>query len=106
MHNPWQQPAFNEDQPCSTWRLREHDQQQQAIQANPPNVQQTRSLSQQLENTFLASPVEQPHLVTSPHDIFQEILCECAPMEQFQTANEMSQQQVSLFFTKFKFLLN
>lgn len=55
--NPWQD--FDESQPCSTWQLQ-----------------------RKLEKTFLASPAEQLNVATSPNDIFQEIVCECAPMEQ------------------------
>jgi len=95
-HNPWQE--FDESQqPCSTWRLQQQDQLRIAKQSEQSvqSPHQQRTLSHQLENTFLASPQQDRVVVTSPNDIFQEILCECAPFEQFPSNPESVQRAFS-----------
>ncbi|KAI6181019.1 BZIP domain-containing protein [Aphelenchoides besseyi] len=94
--NPWQ--TFDEQQPCSTWRLQQHDQQIQQSSSSGPSTQNAperdRALSQQMEDTlYLTSPSNQaPLIFESPNEIFEEIMCECAPFEQFSPTNQLPQQ--------------
>ncbi|KAI6221447.1 BZIP domain-containing protein [Aphelenchoides fujianensis] len=79
--NPWEN--FNEvEEPCSTWRLQQHDQQMQLQQHQQHQQHQQQqqgvgdhALSQQLEDTLNVTSPTNPHFVfEGPNEIFHEIV--------------------------------
>uniref|UniRef100_A0A7E4V5R3 BZIP domain-containing protein n=1 Tax=Panagrellus redivivus TaxID=6233 RepID=A0A7E4V5R3_PANRE len=85
------------DQPCSSRSLfashqaqqAQHQPQQSGVLADPYKLStgdydgRERTLSEQLADTLLlTSQHASPEPILSPHDIYQEIVCECAHFEQ------------------------